>query len=189
MDTRTVLGEGFASVLAAAQAGDEVAFAQLWRDLNPALLRYLRVAAGDAADDVASETWAYAMRRLGRFTGDEMAWRAWVFTTARRRALDERRRRTRDQIDWAPDLTGIAAETMQDTANLAVEQMDTDRTLALIAQLPPLQAEVIVLRVVVGLPADAVGRMLGRSPGAVRVAAHRGLKSLAALLTAAGVTP
>jgi RNA polymerase sigma-70 factor (ECF subfamily) len=118
-----------------------------------------------------------------------MAWRAWVFTTARRRALDERRRRTRDQIDWAPDLTGIAAETMQDTANLAVEQMDTDRTLALIAQLPPLQAEVIVLRVVVGLPADAVGRMLGRSPGAVRVAAHRGLKSLAALLTAAGVTP
>jgi hypothetical protein len=37
-----VIGVGFAAVLAAAQDGSEAAFSQLWRDTNPALLRYLR---------------------------------------------------------------------------------------------------------------------------------------------------
>jgi RNA polymerase sigma-70 factor, ECF subfamily len=51
-----MLGGCFGSVLAAAVGGDEQAFVQLWRDLHPAVLRYLRVVAPDAAEDVASET-------------------------------------------------------------------------------------------------------------------------------------
>lgn len=35
-----MLGRDFAGVLAAARRGDELAFARLWRDLQPALLRY-----------------------------------------------------------------------------------------------------------------------------------------------------
>jgi RNA polymerase sigma-70 factor, ECF subfamily len=58
----------------------------------------------------------------------------------------------------------------------------------MLAGLPPLQAEVIVLRVLVGLDYDAVARLVGRSPGAVRVAAHRGLRRLAAILADTGVT-
>jgi RNA polymerase sigma-70 factor (ECF subfamily) len=188
MDTSTVLGAGFASTLAAAQAGDEAAFAELWRDLNPALLRYLRVIAGDVAEDVASETWTYAVPRLVRFKGDETAWRAWVFTTARRRVVDEQRRRSRRQLVLVADPSIVAAEAQPDSADVAVEQIGTENILALIVQLPPMQAEVIVLRVVAGLPVESVGRMLGRSPGSIRVATHRGLKGLAALLAPAGVT-
>ena len=44
-----VIGEEFAAVLAAAQDGSEAAFCVLWRDVNPALLRYLRVAASGPA--------------------------------------------------------------------------------------------------------------------------------------------
>jgi hypothetical protein len=47
--TAVVIGEDFASVLARAQQGDEAAFARLWRDLNPALLRYLGLS-GKAAE-------------------------------------------------------------------------------------------------------------------------------------------
>jgi RNA polymerase sigma-70 factor, ECF subfamily len=47
---------------------------------------------------------------------------------------------------------------------------------------------VIFLRVIAGLDTEAVAEILGRSPGAVRVAAHRGLKKLATLLSGAGVT-
>jgi RNA polymerase sigma-70 factor, ECF subfamily len=61
----------FGSVLAAAVDGDEQAFARLWRDLHPALLRYLQVVAPGAAEDVASETWVEVVRGLGRFVGDE----------------------------------------------------------------------------------------------------------------------
>ena len=52
----------------------------------------------------------------------------------------------------------------------------------LIATLPPDQAEAVLLRVVVGLDAASAGRVLGKRPGAVRTAAHRGLRRLAELL-------
>ena len=55
--------------------------------------------------------------------------------------------------------------------------------------LPPDQAEIILLRVVAGLDTSDVARMVGKSPGAVRVAAHRGLRRLAATVDRAGVTP
>ena len=45
-----VIGEEFAAVLAAAQDGSEAAFSALWRGANPALPRYLRVAAPDASE-------------------------------------------------------------------------------------------------------------------------------------------
>ena len=87
-----VLGEDFALQLAAARDGDDAGFAVLWRALQPPLLRYLIVAAGDAAEDLASETWMRVARDLGSFTGDERGFRSWVFTIARHRLLDWRRR-------------------------------------------------------------------------------------------------
>ena len=42
-------------MLAAAQGGDEEAYARLFRDIQPALLRYLNVIAGQAAEDVAGQ--------------------------------------------------------------------------------------------------------------------------------------
>ena len=58
----------------------------------------------------------------------------------------------------------------------------------LVAQLAPLQAEVILLRVIAGLDVDSVARLVGRRPGAVRVAAHRGLRRLAEILAKQSVT-
>jgi RNA polymerase sigma-70 factor (ECF subfamily) len=183
-----VIGEDFASVLACAQDGDEAAFARLWRDLNPSLLRYLSLG-GDPADDIASDTWATVVKGLRRFRGDESAWRAWVFITARRRAIDAGRRRARAferDVAWRQ----WQVETIgTDPADSVVERLDTEAALRLVGQLSPLQAEVIVLRVVTGLPVDEVARVVGRSPGAVRVAAHRGLRRLEQILTTQGVTP
>ena len=185
--TGRVIGGEFPSVLTCAQEGDEVAFATLWRDLNPALVRYLTVT-GDPADDVASETWVTVVKGLRQFHGDEVAWRAWVFTTARRRAVDHGRRRTRAaQVDreWRRSVMDPGA---RDAADDALERIDTDEALSLVAQLPPLQAEVIMLRVLAGLSPATVAAVLGRSSGAVRVATHRGLRRLRELLEERGVT-
>jgi len=84
-----VIGGDLAGLLVVAQGGGEVAFSRLWRDANPALLRYLRVVAPGAEEDIAAETWVHVVRGLPRFRGDEPAWRAWLFTTARRRACVE----------------------------------------------------------------------------------------------------
>jgi RNA polymerase sigma-70 factor (ECF subfamily) len=184
-----VLGEEeFPAILAAAQRGSETAFSQLWRDGNPALLRYLRVTMPDAADDVAADTWVQVVKGLARFRGDEQAWRAWLFTTARRRLVDEGRRRSRSPAPLPRGVPAADVPAAADTADVAVERFGTRSAIALVATLPPLQAEVIMLRVVAGLDTGTVARMLGRSPGAVRVAAHRGLRRLAQLLSEAGVT-
>src|SRR5665213_1371933 len=81
----------FEQDLSAAQSGDEVAFATLWRNLNPGLVRYLRVVARPAAEDLASETWLQIIRSLGKFRGGEQSFRAWVFTIARNKVTDWRR--------------------------------------------------------------------------------------------------
>jgi RNA polymerase sigma-70 factor (ECF subfamily) len=67
--------------------------------------------------------------------------------------------------------------------------MSTAEAVALVRRLPPLQAEVVLLRVVAELSVDEVARLVGRSPGAVRVAAHRGLRGLSVMAGPTGVTP
>jgi len=183
-----VIGDAFAAVLADAQDGSEKAFSRLWRDGNPALLRYLRVIAPHAAEDIASDTWVQVVRGLTGFRGDERAWRAWLFTTARRRVIDEGRRRARRPEAPMEELPPARVPVSRDAAEVAIERLDTQSALALVAELPALQAEVILLRVVAGLDTETVARLTGRSPGAVRVAAHRGLRRLAHILAETGVT-
>lgn len=187
-DTLHVVGEDFAALLGAAQSGSDQAFSVLWRDANPALLRYLRVVAAENAEDVAAETWVQVVRGLPRFTGDEAAWRAWLFTTARRRLLDQARARRRHPAEPLDEISAAEVPRSAAAEQLAMDNIATESAMALLSRLPELQAEVIFLRVVAGLDTEVVAEMLDRSPGAVRVAAHRGLKKLAALLSGAGVT-
>jgi RNA polymerase sigma-70 factor (ECF subfamily) len=184
-----VIGIEFPVILAAAQDGSETAFAALWRDGNPALLRYLRAMAPDAAQDVAAETWVQICRGLRGFRGDEQAWRSWLFTVARRRMLDESRRLSRHPVTPLADLPYHQEPRTADAGEIALENLATAEVVQAIRTLPPLQADVIVLRVVAGLDYESVARIVGRSPGAVRVAAHRGLRRLAQTLSLTGVTP
>jgi RNA polymerase sigma-70 factor (ECF subfamily) len=183
-----VIGDGFEAVLRAAQGGSGEAFSQLWRDGNPALLRYLRVIMPEAAEDVAADTWVQVVRSMTAFRGDEQAWRAWLFTTARWRAFDERRRCSRRPVTPLVEVASDHLPVSEDAADVAIEHLATRSMMALVAELPALQAEVILLRVVAGLDNETVARLTGRSPGAVRVAAHRGLRRLAQILAETGVT-
>jgi RNA polymerase sigma-70 factor (ECF subfamily) len=180
-----VLEREFPAVLRAAAGGDEGAFAKLWRDAHPPLLRYLRVLAGDdAAEDVAGEVWLEIARGLARFRGSsEAEFRGWVFVTARRRVIDLRRYEDRHPVRLAGEAREMDRPAMDDTAAAALDNLSARAAVELIATLPRFQAEVIVLRVIAGLDVGQVARIVGRRPGAVRVAAHRGLRELAARLS------
>jgi RNA polymerase sigma-70 factor, ECF subfamily len=179
-----MIGPSFEAVLDAAASGDEAAFGILWRDLQPGLLRYLDAFAPGAAEDLASETWLRIVKGLGRFTGDERAFRGWVFTVARHRAVDRwrRRARRRDELVPADALAGLPAP--DDPAGAAVEAISSRAAVALIATLPPDQAEVVLLRVVAGLDVAQVAASTGKRPGNVRVLTHRALRRLADRLSA-----
>jgi RNA polymerase sigma-70 factor (ECF subfamily) len=165
--------------VARARAGDEIAFSRVYRDVHPMLLGYLRGLVGDDADDVASETWHDIVRDLRGFHGDGMRFRGWAATIARHRAIDHMRRIKVRPRTSALDEHAVASATSQDSEGLALDNLSTERALALIAQLPLEQAEAVLLRVVLGLNGPMAAQVLGKRPGAVRTAAHRGLKRLA----------
>jgi RNA polymerase sigma-70 factor, ECF subfamily len=158
--TRQSLGDQFQGILAAAQEGGEWAVAILYRWLHPAMVSYLRARAGDEAEDLASETWIAVARGLTRFSGDEAAFRSWVFTIAHRRVIDHHRATARRP----------RTKTLH-----ATEGDQRDGPLVL----PPDQAEIILLRVLAGLPTEDVAAITGRRPGTVRVLQHRALRRLA----------
>ena len=183
-----VIGPAFSDILADAQGGNEEAFACLFRAVQPVLLGYLRVIAPEAADDVAGETWLHVVAGLAGFRGGEDAFRAWLFTIARHRAIDAGRARARHHALPLDQHESEVRITAPDASDLALEAISTQAVLAVLSALPRDQAEMILLRVVAGLSAQDVARMVGKSPGAVRVAVHRGLRRLAAVVDRAGVT-
>ncbi len=166
-------------MLARTRSGDEAAFLGLWRSLQPPLLRYLRVLGCDDPDDVASETWLQVVRDLHRFDGDDEDFRRWVFTVGRHRAIDAARARMRRRVSPVADgLDSLAdGQTVEDQV---LDGMSVRKAIAMLAGLSQDQAEAVALRVIAGLDTPAVASILGKSPGAVRVALHRGLRALAA---------
>jgi RNA polymerase sigma-70 factor (ECF subfamily) len=173
--------EDFAETLARAQAGDEAAFTDLFRALNPPVVRYLAVLGRrELAEDLAAETWVAALKTFPAFTGDEKALRAWLFTIARARWVDAVRARSR-RPELVTDTTPDAPSP--DDVHAQVELgFTTEWALSLIATLPPDQAEVVSLRVVGQLEVNEVAELTGRTANHVRVLTHRGLKRLAQLL-------
>ena len=176
-----MLGDDFPNVLAAARRGDEEAFARLWRDTQPSLLRYLRVG-GPVADDVAADTWVCVIEGLGRFRGDERGFRAWLFTIARRRQADRHRAAARRPVTPASDRGLEEVAGPGDPVDVVAAALGTEAAIRIIAALPPDQAEVVALRVIADLDVRQVARIVGKRPGAVRVLSHRGLRRLAELL-------
>ncbi|MCL8011789.1 RNA polymerase sigma factor [Streptomyces sp. AS02] len=189
-DTRRVHAHDgeLGAAVARAQEGDEAAFTVMYRLVQPGLLGYLRGLVGDDAEDVASDAWLEIARDLGRFKGDGAGFRGWSATIARHRALDHLRRQKVRPRSSALEQDVLDLPGPQSTHDQALESLSTEQALELVRGLPRDQAEAVLLRVIVGLDAPSAARVLGKRPGAVRTAAHRGLKRLAKQLGVAGVT-
>lgn len=170
------LGVAFESVLVAAQANAPWALRTIYDDLGPVVTGYLRARGAREPDDVASEAFLHVFQKLGTFSGDEPAFRSWVFTIVHRRLTDERRQRGRRVAqDLAAHLPAISGG---DVEQEALEQLGSTTVSTLLAELSPGQRDVILLRIVADMSVDEVAHVLGKRPGAVRALQHRGLQRL-----------
>jgi RNA polymerase sigma-70 factor, ECF subfamily len=162
-----------------ARTGDESGFLELWRALQPRLLRYLRVRSGEGCEDIAAETWLQIVRDLPSFIGTADGFRGWLFTIARNRAIDAARAKAARPVVPIADVGAVGRPDSAPSAESEViDRLSTEQALALVALLPAEQAELVALRVIAGLDVAAVAEMVGKSPGAVRVSVHRGLRAL-----------
>lgn len=181
--------EEFERRITDARAGHGWALSELFHDLYPPILRYLRVIEPSEAEDLASDAWLDLASALRGFQGDERGLRALTFTIARRRLIDfQRRRARRPTVPLDRDYVDEAGST-GDVEEEALTALGTEAALERVATLPPDQAEVILLRVLGGLPVEDVARIVDKRPGTVRVMQHRALRRLAEQMTREVVTP
>lgn len=183
---RDRLGSVFDDVLAAARAGAGWAFERLWETYAGPVAGYLRLQGAAEPDDLTSEVFLGAFRSIGAFSGDEAAFRSWLFTIAHRRLLDARRAAgRRPQLTPLEDNPPAGAEPSPDDEVL--RRLATERVRALCCRLVPDQRDVLLLRLVGGFTIEEVAATLGKSPGAVKALQRRGLLALGKVLHQEGV--
>jgi RNA polymerase sigma factor (sigma-70 family) len=134
------------------------------------LARFLAATVGPhEADDCLQETLIAAMRAYPRLR-DGSNVRAWLFTIARNKALDEHRARARRPVPVAAGETGGSAIAVADGAD--------EDLWATVRSLPPKQRAAVVLRFVNDLPHREIARVLDCSEAAARRSLHEGLAKL-----------
>jgi signal transduction histidine kinase/DNA-directed RNA polymerase specialized sigma24 family protein len=153
-------GERFETVLTAATTGVEWAIGLLYREFHPAILRYLQARGAHSPQAAAGRVWLQVARGLQHFTGDEVAFRRWLFDLARQPLED-------DELDDPTEVEGGAPRPMSDS-------------LAKVAALPSGHADVLLLRALGHLEVDDVALITGQETGAVRLLEMDALRLLRA---------
>lgn len=172
------LGERFDAVLQAARRGDERAWVQLYDDLSPVLIGYLRTQRAPHPEDVASEVLLQMVRDLDRFEGDETSFRSWVFTIAHHRLIDARRYDQRRPSEPVEDETLARKLPSVEVEDEILDVLATEELGDLFGVLTPDQRDVLLLRVVGGLSLPEVGEVLGKQHESVRALQKRALATL-----------
>jgi RNA polymerase sigma-70 factor (ECF subfamily) len=165
------------AVVARARQGDASAWEELYRRAYPGLLAYARRRLdAESARDAVSETMARAVSSIDRFAWNGVGFDAWLFGILRHVVIDAQRALTERAIpaDVSPDSPGPLDHL------LGAEEAKAVR--AAFRRLGEADQEVLELRVVAQLSADEVGEVLGKKPGAVRMAQARALERLRALM-------
>jgi len=164
----------------AAREGDAAAWEELYVCLYPRLLGYARRELDhDSARDAVSEAMVRAATALPRFSWRGAGFEAWLFRILRHVLVDVHRgsgRQRRLEARSHREVPGPEA----DDALIADEEARLVRSA--FARLGPADQELLHLRVVAGLSAEEVGHILGKRPGAVRMAQSRSLERLRAAL-------
>jgi RNA polymerase sigma-70 factor, ECF subfamily len=163
------------------QAGDERAFSTLFEEFGQRTHRYLRGILGDDADDAQQEVWISVYRAIATLANPD-AFRTWLFSTTRRRALDQLRKRKRDAElmvdpgDMSEDVADVPDETTR--RSLAADDLP-----GVLAGLPPPQREVLLLRFQDDLSYAEIAVIVGCPVGTVKTRIHHAKRKLHELLT------
>lgn len=165
-----------------AQAGDDLAFGEVYITLYEPVRRWLEIAIKDRdeAHDAAQLVFERALRGLARYTDrTDSCFRAWVFSIARNLALDHLRSAARRTASTDPSvLTEQSDRLERQVADAASRMEDRGGVAALIEDLPSRQRTVLMLRFVSDFRTADIADLLGMSADAVRHTQHRALLSL-----------
>lgn len=163
-----------------ARSGDEEAWEALFRRSYPKLLAYAarRLPTDVQAKDAVGETMTRAVAHIDRLRHEGGGFDAWMYGIIRHVVVDAQRALAKEGPGLVPDTVDWRSEP----SDWTVDREDAAEVRAAFARLSVADQELLELRVVAGLSAEETGSVLGRRPGAVRMAQSRALMRLRALL-------
>ncbi|SCL13915.1 RNA polymerase sigma-70 factor, ECF subfamily [Micromonospora rhizosphaerae] len=170
-----------------AQAGEAEAFGLIYDRYVDTVFRfvYFRVGNRQLAEDLTSDTFLRALKRIGSFTWQGRDLGAWLVTIARNLVADHFKSgryrlevTTGDVLD--ADREDRGPEGSPESA--VVEHITNVALLTAVKQLNPEQQECIVLRFLQGFSVAETARAMGKNEGAIKALQYRAVRALARLL-------
>jgi RNA polymerase sigma-70 factor (TIGR02952 family) len=166
-----------------AQQGDPEAFGELYDHYVTMVHRYVYHRVGDRAlaEDVTSETFVRALRRIDSlsFQGRDVG--AWLVTIARNIVLDHVKS-SRYRLEVATADMRDADRATDGPEDAVVTHLTNRQLLECVQQLGSDQQECIVLRFIHGLSVSETAEIMGKKDGAIKALQHRAVRRLAGLL-------
>jgi RNA polymerase sigma factor (sigma-70 family) len=168
----------FDAVLAAAKAGDSIAFEQLYRMLNRRVASFAAARRAADPEGLVNDVFIRVFKNLPTFEGNEDQFIGWVFQITRNRLIDESRHRQRrvDELLLAEQPTRRAHTAVEEEA---LSQIEGERLLGQLDCLTDDQRDVVLLRVVADQSLEVVAASLDKSVGAIKSIQRRALRTLA----------
>jgi RNA polymerase sigma-70 factor (ECF subfamily) len=168
-----------------AQAGDAEAFGELYDRYVDQVYRYIvyRVSSSQLAEDLTSETFLRALRKISSFTWQGRDVGAWFVTIARNLIADHYKSgRYRLELSTDDVTESGAAPVQAGPEGEVLEAMQNRVLLEAVKQLNSEQQECIVLRFLQGLSVSETARVMGKNDGAIKALQYRAIRTLGRLL-------
>jgi RNA polymerase sigma-70 factor (ECF subfamily) len=153
---------------------DSDAFGELYDHYFSQIYRfvYSRLRDQDAAEDVTSEVFFKALRAIGRYRSSGHPFSAWLYQISVNAIYDHYRgRRPTSSLDGAV----AVADPSRSVVERVVDSSEAERVWAAIDALPPQQRMAMTLKLGEDLKLAQIGRIMGKSEGAVKLLIHRGM--------------
>ncbi|MGY1619366.1 sigma-70 family RNA polymerase sigma factor [Geodermatophilus sp. SYSU D00691] len=171
------------ALVRAAQDGDAEAFGRLYDHYVTMIHRYVYHRVGDRAlaEDVTSETFVRALRRIDSlsFQGRDVG--AWLVTIARN-IIRDHVKSSRFRLEVTTADMRDADRATDGPEDAVLQHLTNAQLLACVQQLGSEQQECIVLRFLHGLSVAETAAVMGKKDGAIKALQHRAVRRLAALL-------
>jgi RNA polymerase sigma-70 factor (ECF subfamily) len=180
VETPVALSDLASRALLDPRAGEELLVRVREMAVRYARVRLGRFGAEDTAQDVAQEVCMAVMLALPTYEDRGLPFEALVYTITSRKLADAQRQAMRgpSPVEEIPD----GADERPTPEQAAVARDELESALRLMSTLPVQQREILTLRVAVGLSTEETAAALGMTTGAIRVAQHRALTKLRAML-------
>ncbi len=166
-------------VLARASQGDKDAFGALYERYAERIFNYVYYRTGNQhdAEDLTARVFQRAMNHIRNYTDRGVPFSAWLYRIAHNLVANWHRNRSRKQEIAIDDLPVLPTKGDHPERNL-VRSQEQDALLRMIRKLPPERQNLLILKFVENMSNAEIGKIMGRSEGAVKSLYHRTLLAL-----------